>query len=123
VKKIIIYVLLATIVFQWCGKLLVYVNFKMQQDYYAKNECVKKDIENNDCEGNCCLKKQLAAEEKKAPTLPNVLKQKTELLFITATPLVTFKTIITYKIHHHTHYTYVMPASVVNALLRPPQQV
>jgi hypothetical protein len=122
VKILTAYILLALVVFQLCVKLVVYVNFKIQQDYYAKNECVKKDIVNNDCEGNCCLKKQLATQEKKAPTLPNIIKQKIEMLYVATSTYFTIAPVaIIYKLTHHIHYTKVMLCNDVDKPIKPPR--
>ncbi len=120
-KKLTLVVLLLTIVFQSSVKLAIYVRFKLNQQYYAKNECVKKAIVDNDCEGNCCLKKQLNAEEKKEPTIPALLKKHNELLFVQPIPNNVIKPQINYTyVQHNTHYTVSATCDVAYPLLRPP---
>lgn len=38
---------------------LIYVKFRVNQDYIAKTLCEKKDVKGNTCHGCCQLKKQL----------------------------------------------------------------
>ena len=49
----------------------IYLSFKLNQNYIAKNLCVEKDIENSTCKGCCQLKEKLdenrAQEEKQVP--------------------------------------------------------
>ena len=68
---------------QTSAKLAIYVNFKLNQEYIAKNLCIKKEIENNDCEGNCCLKESLEKQEKSENPTPNLPKEKSENLLFT----------------------------------------
>ena len=37
----------------------IWLNFKMNQSFIAKNLCVKKEIKENTCKGKCHLKKEL----------------------------------------------------------------
>lgn len=37
----------------------IFVSFKIQQDYIAKNLCVEKDIEGSTCKGCCQLNKKI----------------------------------------------------------------
>ena len=64
------------------GNFFVYVNFEFNRDYIAKNLCVKKDIEDNDCKGNCHLEKQLdKAEEQEQKQLPKSNKENSETMY------------------------------------------
>ena len=54
----------AGILFHNFSKLIVYINFECNKTYIAKTLCVKKDVINNTCKGNCHLNKQLAAIDK-----------------------------------------------------------
>lgn len=42
----------------------IWLNFKINQSFIAKNLCVKKEIENNTCKGKCHLKKELEKVQK-----------------------------------------------------------
>ena len=46
------------------GKLGIFISFKINQDYIAKNLCEQRNIKNNKCHGCCQLKKQLAENDK-----------------------------------------------------------
>jgi hypothetical protein len=77
-KHLISIVLLSAFLYQTGSKLVVLINFKINQDFIAKNLCVKKEIEDNDCEGNCCLKESLEKAEKTENPTPNIPKEKAE---------------------------------------------
>lgn len=47
------------------GRLFVYVNFLIQQEYIAQNLCENREKPEMECNGKCHLKKELAKEEKK----------------------------------------------------------
>lgn len=47
------------------GKLSIYINFLINQDYIAQNLCENKDKPVLKCNGKCQLAKELAKEEKK----------------------------------------------------------
>lgn len=82
VRNLISIVLVSVFLIQASAKFIIYINFKINQDYIAKNLCVKKEIANNDCEGGCCLKESLEKEEKSENPLPNFPKEKSETFFI-----------------------------------------
>lgn len=50
---------------QQFSKLFVMAGFELKRDYIARNLCVKRNIANNTCKGNCHLKKKLAEEQEK----------------------------------------------------------
>ena len=50
---------------QQFSKLFVMAGFELKRDYIAQNLCVKRNIPNNKCKGNCHLKKKLAEEQEK----------------------------------------------------------
>ncbi len=81
-KHFVSILLLSAFLYQTGSKLVVLINFKINQDFIAKNLCVKKEIEDNDCEGNCCLKESLEKVEKTENPTPNIPKEKSvDLLF------------------------------------------
>ena len=71
-KQVTTYILVLLILFQPFSKIWIVVSFKINQESIAKTLCVKKEIENNTCQGMCHLKKQLdkedEKEQKQAPT-------------------------------------------------------
>ena len=56
----------------------LFIQLKLNQEFIAKNLCVKKEIEDNDCNGSCCLKMALEKAEKKEKESPQFLKQQEE---------------------------------------------
>lgn len=65
-------IILALLIFlQPFSKIWIVVSFKINQDTIAKTLCVKKEIENNTCQGSCYLKKELKeAEEQEQKQTP-----------------------------------------------------
>lgn len=46
---------------------IIYLNFKVNQEFIAANLCVEREIEESTCNGNCQLKKSLAIVEVTKP--------------------------------------------------------
>jgi hypothetical protein len=63
-------------------KFFIVVNFNANRNYIAKNICVKRNIENNDCQGCCHLKKQMKEDENSSKPNSSNSKEKFEDLFI-----------------------------------------
>lgn len=82
-KKLFSYLFLISFVFQSTSQLWIITSFYIQRDFIAKNLCVKKEIKNNDCQGQCHLKKQLHEDEKKQEQQLPDIKQKEIQLFAT----------------------------------------
>jgi hypothetical protein len=86
-KKIITIWLILLVFTQQFSKVWIYVSFKINQDEIAKNLCIKRNIENNTCQGCCHLKKQLEQDEEETPKqLPSILKLPVDLLFFQKIP-------------------------------------
>lgn len=60
---------------------LLFISFKINQEYIAKNLCVEKDVENSTCKGCCQLKKKLANQEKQKEQLPPTQTNKNNVDF------------------------------------------
>lgn len=63
------------------SELLVFVSFKLNQDYIAKNLCVEKDVEGSACKGCCQLKKRMEEQQESKKTLPPVQSEKQTIDF------------------------------------------
>ena len=50
---------------------IIYLNFKVNQEFIAANLCVEREIEESTCNGNCQLKKSLAMVEVTKPQKEN----------------------------------------------------
>jgi hypothetical protein len=76
-------ILLALLIFlQPFSKMVILVSFKINQKEIAKTLCVKKEVQNNTCQGRCHLKKQLdKAEEQEKKQAPATQKEKVETLY------------------------------------------
>jgi hypothetical protein len=49
---------------------LIFLSFKLNQDYIAKNLCVEKDVAGSTCKGCCQLKKKLNEQQEQKKELP-----------------------------------------------------
>lgn len=58
-QNIVLLLTLITVMFTFFGKVLLHVNYYVNQDFYATVLCVKKDVPQNTCQGKCHLKKEL----------------------------------------------------------------
>lgn len=64
------------------SKTWIYISFKINQAYIAKNLCVQKNIEGNKCKGCCQLKKELKkVEDQEQKSLPKEINLKTEVVY------------------------------------------
>jgi hypothetical protein len=68
--------------------LLIYVSFKVNQDYIAKNLCVEKDIEDSNCMGCCQLKKKLEKQHEQEKQVPPAQNNKYTIDFFAQTELI-----------------------------------
>lgn len=55
---------------------LIFISFKINQDYIAKNLCVEKDVKGSTCKGCCQLKKKLNENKEQKEQLPPQLLNK-----------------------------------------------
>uniref|UniRef100_UPI003216DC0F hypothetical protein n=1 Tax=uncultured Draconibacterium sp. TaxID=1573823 RepID=UPI003216DC0F len=72
--------ILSVFTFQF-SELLVYVSFKLNQDFIAKNLCVEKDVEGSTCKGCCQLKKKINEQQKQKEEMPPDQSEKLEITF------------------------------------------
>lgn len=119
-KAFIAILLLFGMLLQTTAKLAILINFKINQDYIAKNLCIKKDEPDSCCKGSCQLKEDLEEEEKSEnpEALPN-LKDKFELLPFTLTSKKDWFFASVIRKHHfiyiHKNYT-----TDLSAVFHPP---
>ncbi|MEN8115412.1 MAG: hypothetical protein ABFS16_00415 [Bacteroidota bacterium] len=69
-KQIFSVILVFSILSLQFSELLIYVSFKLNQDYIAKNLCVEKDVEGSTCKGCCQLKKKVTDQQEQKKDLP-----------------------------------------------------
>ncbi len=82
-KHIISTILILSVLSFQFSDLLVYISFKINQDYIAKNLCVEKDIEGSTCKGCCQLKKKLEKNTEQKEQVPPVQNNKQNIDFFT----------------------------------------
>jgi hypothetical protein len=63
------------------SNVIIYLNFKANQDKIAKTLCIQKEMKNNQCNGNCYLSKQLKKEAEKEKQESSNLREKQELVY------------------------------------------
>ena len=63
-RRIVGFMLVLCIGWSQCTQVLTYLNFKINQDYIAKELCENKEVPKMNCNGKCYLAKQLAKQEK-----------------------------------------------------------
>lgn len=64
-KSIFAYILALVFLLNVGGKVMIYFNFLINQDYIAANLCENKDKPVLKCHGKCHLAKEVAKEDKK----------------------------------------------------------
>jgi len=82
-KKIVLYFLLISFVFQSTSNLWIISSFYLNQDYIAKNLCVNRFDKIPVCYGKCFLSKRLKDNDKQEQKLPNVKEKEIQLYFYT----------------------------------------
>lgn len=78
--------LFATLIFlQPVSKAAIFISFKLNQEYIAKNLCENKDKPKMHCNGNCQLMKDLKkAEKQEQKNVPFELKESSESVYYQA---------------------------------------
>jgi len=61
--------------------MVVYFNFKINQEEIARTICIQKDLIINTCNGRCVLEKKLTQLENKQKQTENNLKERFELVY------------------------------------------
>jgi hypothetical protein len=81
VKYLFVIFAVSGILLQNINKIIVLLEFEMNQEYIAKNLCVEKDVEDNCCQGSCHLKEKLEEEDKKDKDSGNTKENKEVQIF------------------------------------------
>lgn len=63
------------------SNVIIYLNFKANQDKIAKTLCLQREMKDNKCNGNCYLSKQLKKEAEKEKQESSNLREKQELVY------------------------------------------
>ena len=81
-KKILVILLTLFIFIQPLSKVWIFVSFKINQDYIAKNLCENRAKPILKCNGKCQLMKKLKqADKDEEKQTPQTIKEKLELLY------------------------------------------
>ncbi len=80
-KQLLSTILILSILSFQFTDLLIYLSFKINQDYIAKNLCVEKDIEGSTCKGCCQLKKKLEKSTEQKEQVPPTQNSKQNINF------------------------------------------
>lgn len=64
------------------GNIIIYTNFKINQDEIAKTICIQRKVANNTCNGLCELRKSLKKYDDNEKKMQNILKDKIEVVYI-----------------------------------------
>lgn len=125
--KQLVTILLATLILlQPFSKIWIYVSFMINQNYIAKTLCVQKEVKNNCCKGKCHLEMELKkADEHQKKQIPQLLKEKSEVLFCQSFPknsilIVIFKT-SREKLIAFYHFSF--SSSYINDIFKPPKLI
>jgi hypothetical protein len=103
------------------GNIVVYTNFKINQDEIAKTICIQRKIANNSCNGGCELRKSLKKFEDNERKMNHLLKEKVELVYIQSPTIINlqvFSIIVTTVEQYPTLDK--KPISVALSNFRPP---
>lgn len=120
-KQYIVLFLSFILLFPSFGNIVVYTQFKINQDEIAQTICIQRKTVNNSCNGRCELQKSLKKFDDNERKMNNHLKEKTELVYI-ATILKTTLSIVIPTISTQRNYSSLSqkPISVVVPNFRPP---
>ena len=121
-KEFLSTILIAAILSYQFSTLIIYVSFKINQDYIAKNLCVEKDIEGSTCKGCCQLKKKMYEQEEQQKNIPALSTSKIEIFFFNENP--EYLSFLTEASEHsdfyfQNKYKYLSD----NSVFRPPQRL
>jgi len=87
-KHLVAHILILSVLGFQLSEMLIYISFKLNQDYIAKNLCVEKDVEGSTCKGCCQLKKKLEDQKDQKEALPVNQTEKLDINLYAETRLV-----------------------------------
>lgn len=82
-KQVFAYLLVSAIFLHLFADLIVFVSFKINQDYIAEFLCINKDEPESNCNGCCHLKKELDEQQESKESLPPQETKNYEIQFFT----------------------------------------
>jgi hypothetical protein len=87
-KHLVAHILILSLLGFQFSEMLIYISFKLNQDYIAKNLCIEKDVEGSTCKGCCQLKKKLEKQKDQKEALPVNQTEKLDINLYAETRLV-----------------------------------
>ena len=83
-KKIIVITISFLMLLGTFKDVVVYLSFKVHQDYISNYLCIEKDIPKNTCKGKCQLKESISENHQKEQdsTIPFFTENKQQLVFM-----------------------------------------
>ena len=122
VKKIGVYLLTLTLLFPIFGNLVIYTQFKANQDQIIKTICVQRKLVNNTCNGRCELQKSLKQFDDNEKKMENILKEKADFVYLINSTPTSFasNTPITSTTKLNVFHTSGKTISKTNSTFRPP---
>ena len=104
-----------------CGmKAIIWADFKINQDYIAKNLCENRTKPKLKCKGNCQLMKALKKEAAQEQQSNNSLKNKFEVLYFEEIISLIFNTSFSPITESDTQYLVTNYACFQNSIFHPP---
>ena len=122
VKKIGVYLLTLTLLFPIFGNLVIYTQFKANQEQIIKTICVQRKLVNNTCNGRCELQKSLKQFDENEKKMENILKEKADFVYLIHSTPTSFvsNTPITSTTKLNVFHTSGKTISKINSTFRPP---
>lgn len=121
VKQTVALLLVAALLLQMMSKLLVYTEFKVNQDFISKVLCENKTQKTSTCNGHCQLQKQLKADDNRTKTPVNNSTEKLEVQLFVDT-LQNFNTFKIDEVHCFVSaYSFSMVIGEISPIFHPPQ--
>lgn len=106
------------------GKFWLFVSFKLNQPYIAKELCINRDRPELACNGQCVfMKKMKELEKREHEQQQEMIKQLAEMIYLQTPALSTPNAIPTYYIKQSFPITYTQgtPTNYHTFLLKPPR--
>ena len=80
-KYFISFIMIVFILSSQFSEVMLYISFKINQDYIAKNLCIEKDVEGSTCMGCCQLKKRMNEQQEQKKEFPLLQNLKQDFTF------------------------------------------
>ena len=123
-NKVFCYILLVCFLGSQSSRVLIYLDFKLNQDFIAKSLCESKDKPQSNCGGTCYLAKKIKAqEEKERKESPNETRVKADVLFCADTLFTNEKHIFKNNIRNNKFPTTrnLICLNFISEIFHPPQ--